>query len=146
MYKIIFLFGICGCILSSCNRQKLAPQYLTNITVIRDLNKPNVILSKDTLLNTPSFPKDSTLLPAVPAEKKTYYIIVGSYSYTERNQAEKFTEKLKTEGYPACLLETNNRLRISIDNFATEQEAIRQRKKYSDLIKREDIWIYKMPN
>lgn len=146
MYKTIFLLGICSCILSSCNRQKLDPRYLTNITVVRDLNKPKTILSKDTLENTPVFQKDSTFSQPLPARKKPYYIIVGSYSYSERKQAEKFTEKLKTAGYPASLLETEKRLRISIDNFATEQEAVRQLKKYADIIKREDIWIYKMPN
>lgn len=148
MYRVLLLSGICCCLAGGCNRQKMDSKYLTNITVVRDLNKPVPTSVKDTLENKNNrlLQKDS-IFPEIRSPKKgPYYMIVASYTYAERSQAEKSTEKLKAGGYPALLLETGNRLRVSIDNFSTETEANRQRKKYCELMKREDIWIYKMPD
>ena len=73
-----------------------------------------------------------------------YHIIVGSFSSAEKKRAEQLVEKLKAQDYPATLISSSQRYRVSIESFPTENEANAARDEYRKITDRQDIWVHKV--
>lgn len=139
----IFISLLCILFFAGCNSNKLDPKHLTNVTVIRDTEgqKKNVTPTKPEENTREKSSQEDRYRPSV--RKFPYYIIVASYPLSDRSKAEKLTKGLKDQGYPAQILEAKGRLRVSIENLSTEEEARAQRDKYREITDRQDIWILK---
>lgn len=139
--KVVLLFLILNLFLGSCKNKELPAKYLSDITVLRvPENKPEETTPTDT--TNPETPLQKQ--PEVSTSGK-YHIIVGSFSTTEQQQAEKLVQKLQAENHPATLLPSAQRLRISIASFSTEVAATTALDQYKEITGRQDIWVYKAP-
>ena len=141
--KTILFSLICLICISGCKNKELSVKDLTQISVIR--NSEN-LKSKPT--NTPpTLPQENTppIQTVLPTRKSLdkYYVIVASFSTNEKTKAEKMVERLKAENYPASLLSSSERYRVSIESFPTEKEANIARDKYRTIRNRQDIWVFK---
>lgn len=145
MYKIfVLLFSVL--LLAGCNKNKLDPKHLTNITVARHVeNADNTRKKKteETVSRNQNFGKESS---RSVTGKVYYYIIVASYPLSERNRAEKLNRGLQEKGYSSQIIEAIGRLRVSIEKLESYDEACEQRDRYRDVTDRQDIWILKMEN
>lgn len=144
--------GLIGLILmlcvSSCKDNALPPQQLTNIPVVRNTeevahtaqNKTN-----HTSENSPYTPNKATATIAQPVQRQQWYIIVASYRANERQRAEKLVKGLKDEGYPAQIIDAKGRLRVSIENYSSEEKAYERRAEFLKIPGFEGTWILKIP-
>ena len=57
---------------------------------------------------------------------------------------EQLVEKLKAQDYPATLISSSQRYRVSIESFPTENEANAARDEYRKITDRQDIWVHKV--
>ena len=79
---------------------------------------------------------------AVPKPAVTYCIVVASQ--VKLSNAEKYVEKLKSNGYPnAEVYISNNIVRVISAEFATEAEAYRQLNKMNMQEEFYEAWVYK---
>lgn len=145
MHKIfILLFSIL--LFAGCDKNKVDPKYLTNVTVVRQVestdNARKKKMDESTSMNQPSGKEVSRSVK----RKAYYYIIVASYPLSERNRAEKLNRGLQEKGYPSQIIEAIGRLRVSIEKLESYEEACEQRDRYRDVTDRQDIWILKMDN
>lgn len=134
--KFILYFFLPVCFCTGCKNRELPSQYLSSIPVVREaeiFHKPVPPREKS---------KPSSPLP-LPESTAHYHIIVSSFGTNEKAQAEKLTLNLKNRNYPASLLYTSNRYRVSIESFPTQAEAQTAQKKYETLLNRQDLWIHK---
>lgn len=138
--KRILFFLLAGSMFGGCQEKELPAKYLSNVTVVRETAVPPAETSPqaDTL-----FTKLPAETPASPQKQTTYHIIVSSFGVAEKAHAEKLVAQLKAKNYPATLLFSSQRYRVSIDSFPTETEANAARDKYRTLIGRQDIWVHK---
>lgn len=131
----IFCLSICG-----CKNKELPSDYLSNIHVVR----PNSEMRNTTPSATPArelpAPEAS---PATAPTRSVYHIIVASFSYSEKGRAERLAEKLKEQGYPASVINSAQRYRVSIESFPTETAANAARDEYRRITDRQDIWVLK---
>ena len=82
--------------------------------------------------------------PQHPQQGTRYHVIVSSFSVNEKERAEKLVTQLKAKNYPATLLYSSKRYRVSIESFTSENEANTARDKYRTSTDRQDIWIHKV--
>ncbi len=104
--------------------------------------------SSPTQTQTPMPTSDTTVLakikikahiPVGPDYKK-YYLIVGSF--VKKENAEKFKEELRKEGYPALVLSFGpNRHRVSIGGYDDPKEVIKAHDDYINRHPGKGIWL-----
>lgn len=132
--KLMLVLLAMGCFISGCKNKDLSSQYLSRISVIRDTE--------------PSLPNSqTTYTPPQTANQQNntqYHIIVASFSAKEKARAEKLLSRLKAKDYPATLLYSSQRYRVSIESFPTEAEANAARDEYRSITDRQDIWVHKV--
>lgn len=131
--SIILLFCVGG-----CRNQELPDKYLSSLTVVRETENNQ---ATESLQNQPKAYPQQTLQPR---SSSRYHIIVASFSYAEKARAEKLVSRLKAKNYPATLIHSAKRYRVSIENFATEAEANSARDEYRIATDRQDIWVHKV--
>lgn len=145
----IGLIGLIGILcMTGCKDNTLPPQHLTNISVARNTEEAAKNTSdntENTTGNTYSNTYINTTAPTLsrPAANTKWYIIVASYRNDERHRAEKLVKGLKAEGYPAQIIETKQRLRISIEHHSSEEKAYERRAEFLKIPGFEGTWILK---
>lgn len=142
--KFIVLFVVLAFTLTGCKDKNLSQKDLTNIPVIRETGNNNQ--PKETIVNPVSVPSDNATTYTPPrqnSQSDAYHIIVASFSYAERNRAEKLVKDLREKGYPAKIIDSKKRYRISIESFNNMKQANNVRDEYREITDRQDIWILK---
>lgn len=139
--RFVLVFLVLGLSISGCKDKNLSSKHLTCISVVRETEaSPSGNQSAQT--QPPSAPAVS---PSVPRQSTAqYHIIVASFSAREKARAEKMLSRLKAKNYPATLLYSSNRYRISIESFSSEAEANAARDEYRSITDRQDIWVHKV--
>ena len=133
--KFTLLFLLLSFLIYGCKNKELPAKYLSTITVVRETGEEATSPSHAT--------------PILPQQANThsgtrYHIIVGSFSSAEKKRAEQLVEKLKAQDYPATLISSSQRYRVSIESFPTENEANAARDEYRQITDRQDIWVHKV--
>ena len=79
--------------------------------------------------------------PIIPAVRtKSYHIIVASHP--RQSLAEADVRKLREQGYnDACILQKDNRFRVSIAHFSNRNEALKERTRLIDTLGQDDLWV-----
>lgn len=131
---IIFCLSICG-----CKNKELPSDQLSNIQVVRVNSEVRPAHQPATTVG--ESPATETVTP--PASRSVYHVIVASFSYAEKARAERLVEKLKEQGYPASVINSAQRYRVSIESFPTETAANAARDEYRSITDRQDIWVLK---
>lgn len=137
--RLILIFLTFTLLISGCKNKELPSEYLSNITVLRETEQKQNHPSQE---NTPQ----EAVHPNIPhpaVSSVRYHIIVASFSTSEKSRAERLVAQLKAKHYPATLITSSQRYRVSIENFPTEQQANIARDEYRAATDRQDIWIYK---
>ncbi len=138
---------IIGCLIIGCNERSLPKEYLSNIHVVRAMNKATSTPAQKEKKMEQQQEKRLTKEIQTPQETKNagirFHIIVASFKEGEKTNAEKTVNRLKAENNPASLVYSSQRFRVSIASFPSEAEAIAALEKYRIITKRQDIWILK---
>lgn len=140
------LFILILCCIVSCRNKELPSQYLSNIPVKREAESQRTVSPATETVRTENAGTDYMPAPVQtrPATQTRYHIIVASFSYAEKARAERMISQLKAKNYPATLLSSSNRYRVSIESFTTESEANMARDEYRAVTDRQDIWVHKV--
>lgn len=145
MMKLVFFLSIISCCIYGCKDKELPGKYLSTVAVVREADKTTAISGSLSNVRTessnPLVPKPDQI---TPSGQTRYHIIVASFSNNEKARAEKLVEKLKAENYPATLLSSSQRYRVSIESFPSEQEANTARDEYRAITDRQDIWVHRV--
>ena len=90
---------------------------------------------------TPAPQPASDTTPIIPAVRtKSYHIIVASHP--RQSLAEADVRKLREQGYnDACILQKDNRFRVSIAHFSNRNEALKERTRLIDTLGQDDLWV-----
>lgn len=136
--KFLSILLISGLFFTGCRNKELPSKYLSNIPVVRETESSRN-LPKDAPSSAPVY----TQTPVHQISNARYHIIVASFGTNERSRAEKLVQQLKSKNYPATLITSSQRYRVSIENFTSETEANAARDEYRAATDRQDIWIYK---
>ncbi len=136
--KLKWIFAL-GIILWGCNRQDLPDKYLSKDTVARKTQA----LPQTNIAPIPTLPDTPAVVIPPLQSKLRYHIIVSSFGASEKASAEKLADQLKAKNFPASLLFSSQRYRVSIEGFPTEAEAGTALNKYKEIMKRQDLWILK---
>lgn len=146
--KVILSFVILSCLLSGCKKKELPSEYLSNIPVARQTENPPLNASQpEPVAESMTEPENKQIVstqPTPPTAKIRYHIIVSSFGANEKTRAEKMISQLRAKNYPATLLYSSQRYRVSIESFATEAEANAARDEYRAITDRQDIWVHKV--
>lgn len=136
MKLIVCLLVFCN-ILFGCKKNELPTEQISNISVVREMSSSN---------NVPQASLNNVVTPTSTYQhsKARYHIIVASHGLKEKNKAESFVAKLKALGYPASILYSSGRYRVSIESFPSEAESKAARDEYSTAVNRKDLWIHKV--
>lgn len=140
--KFTLIFLSLSFLIYGCKDKELPAKYLSTITVVRETGNRNIQQTDQETIS----PSDTMSMPPQQTKIHTnnsYHIIVGSFSPAEKKGAEQLVEKLKAQNYPATLISSSQRYRVSIESFPTESEANAALDKYREITGRQDIWIYK---
>lgn len=139
--KFTLLLLILSFLIYGCENKELPAKYLSNISVVRETEGVQI-----TQQSTPTeSPKEETPTSTVRfSSNARYHIIVGSFGASEKARAEQLVEKLKAQDYPASLINSSQRYRVSIESFSTESEANTARDEYRKITDRQDIWVHKV--
>lgn len=138
--KIVSIYWILGCILlSGCQNKELPSKHLTTLSVIRETESSNPVVNQP---NT-NAPATETQTPVPQATSTKYHVIVSSFGANEKARAERMVSQLRSKNYPATLLYSTQRYRVSIESFSSETEANAARDEYRAITDRQDIWVYK---
>ena len=118
--KFTLLFLLLSFLIYGCKNKELPAKYLSTITVVRETGGNHNIRQTGEEATSPSH-----ATPILPQQANThsgtrYHIIVGSFSSAEKKRAEQLVEKLKAQDYPATLISSSQRYRVSIESFPTE--------------------------
>lgn len=149
--KIVVSLCMLSILFTACNKNQLAPQYLTKTTVTREISEtPKKEASEASSQRdmTPVNQNNNLVVrkrqqPVV--EDGVYHIIVASYAESEKEKAYKLATDLKTRlGYPASVIDLKGRYRVSIESFTNEKEAEAARDRYRQETDRQDLWILKV--
>lgn len=142
MRLFIYIFTLI-IIATGCKDKKLSQESLTEVSVIRDATDPNTSKEASSVKekNDDREETENYTRPNYRQEKAQFHIIVASFTYAEKNKADKLTQSLKAEGYPAIIMDMKKRYRISIESFDNRQQAMKARDKYREITDRQDIWI-----
>jgi len=137
--RYILLILLCCFSISGCKNNKLSSDYLSNISVIRETEEV-----RNARKTASSVPEEAVVqTPRPSSDTEIYHVIVASFSYAEKAKAERLAAKLKEEGYPAKVLNSAQRYRVSIESFPTEAAANAARDEYRAITDRQDIWVLK---
>lgn len=134
---------------TGCKNNTVPPQHLTNIQVIRNTEEAGKTTTQNNADNTSENNVSSTLTSTTaptlvrPAQNWRWYIIVASYRSNEKYRAEKLVKGLKAEGYPAQIIEAIGRLRVSIEDYSSEEMAYERRAEFLRIPGFEGTWILK---
>lgn len=138
---LILIFAVSG-----CKNNKLSPQYLTNVSVVRETEESNsvqktspVIPQTTTNINTPV--QNSGFSPQENTPSSQYHIIVRSYGSSQYANAKEMVRKLKGQGYPAMLINKDKRFRVSIEHFNNKIDADNACEEYRKITENNDIWV-----
>ena len=134
MKLIVCLFVFCS-LLFGCKNNELPSEHISNISVVREVSSN----SNATQINKNS----AAVSPSLPS-KARFHIIVASHSAKEKAKAQALVTKLKAMSYPASMLYSSQRYRVSIECFTSEAEAKIARDEYRKAVDREDIWVHKV--
>lgn len=140
--KLIPGFLILGCILSGCKNKELPSEYLSTISVVRQAEGT----TKNNIQATPASNavEVKTTPVRTPQPSVRYHIIVSSFAPAEKARAERLVSQLKAKNYPATLIYSSKRYRVSIESFTSEAEANAARDEYRETTDRQDIWVHKV--
>lgn len=138
LYSLLF-----GSALISCTHKDIQSKHLSTISVVRETETKSIGQPENPNIYTnPNIP---TPPPTIrPSSSTRYHIIVSSFGYSEKTKAEKLVAKLKAKNYPASLIFSSQRYRVSIESFPTESEANTARDEYRNITDRQDIWVHKV--
>lgn len=142
--KSTLLFLLLGSLLYGCKNKELPAKYLSTISVVRETEGNRNIQQTE---ESPISPINAVSIPSRQPDTyggSRYHIIVGSFSPAEKKRAEQLVEKLKAQDYPATLINSSQRYRVSIESFPTETEANAARDEYRKITDRQDIWVHKV--
>lgn len=143
--RLPIVFFILAFAFTGCKNKQLSSDYLTTTSVIRETEEGNKKKTETAPANTVNSIPAQTPVKTYNSQPKTekYYIIVASWNTSGKARAEKLVRDLKAKGYPAELLSSYNKYRVSIESFTTEAEAYKVRDEYREITDRKDIWILK---
>lgn len=145
MMKLILFLSIISCCIYGCKDKELPGKYLSNIAVVREADKTSTIPAPQNEVRTETNEQLVSKPEQITSPKQIrYHIIVASFNGQEKARAEKLVEKLKAENYPATLLSSSQRYRVSIESFPSEQEANTARDEYRAITDRQDIWVHRV--
>lgn len=141
--KLMLITLILGCFFYGCKNKELPSEFLSHISVVRETEG-----SPSAPQTHPASPADeSSVAPTVPVQRVPhvkYHVIVASFGYADKARAEKMVSRLKEKNYPATIISSSQRYRVSIESFPTESEANTARDEYRDVTDRQDIWVHKV--
>lgn len=147
--KLIFALGIIVFALSGCKDKKIAPEYLTSVSVTRETEEAgnshkSIPAPSEAATNvTPVSP--ATPVGTQPGEQERtssqYHIIVRSYGPSRYKEAQEMVRKLKEQKYPAMLINKDKRFRVSIEHFSNKTEADNACAEYRRITENNDIWV-----
>ncbi len=149
MQKIGLTGLVLALCLTGCKDNALPPQQLTHIPVVRNTEEAGKTTAQNNSDNTSDPHKSATYTgPVTPtldnsSQRCKWYIIVASYRSNEKHRADKLVKGLKAEGYPAEVIETKGRLRISIEYHFSEEKAYERRAEFLKIPGFEGTWILK---
>lgn len=141
--RFIISFVIAVLIFTACKDKDLSEKDLTNVNIVREFDNSPV---KENSSNTVTAQSDNGKIynsPRHNTQSDEYHIIVASFSYGERNRAQKLVADLKEKGFPAKTIDSKKRLRVSIESFSNMEQANKARDEYRAITDRQDIWILK---
>lgn len=143
--KLIVALWIIVFALSGCKDKKIAPEYLTSISVVRETEETNTPQK-----SAPASSEVSSNVTPVPSVKQTdeqertssqYHIIVRSYGSSRYKEAQEMVRKLKEQKYPAMLINKDKRFRVSIEHFSNKADADNACAEYRRITENNDIWV-----
>lgn len=145
--RLLFILLISIFVLPGCKDKKISPQYLTNVSVIRETEETNN--AQKALVGTTSQKPATIISPATDAisevsgqpSSSQYHIIVRSYNSSKYSEAKEMVRKLKEQGYPAMLVNKDKRFRVSIEHFNNKAEADNACEEYRKITEKNDIWV-----
>ena len=122
--KFTLLFLLLSFLIYGCKNKELPAKYLSTITVVRETGGNHNIRQTGEEATSPSH-----ATPILPQQANThsgtrYHIIA--------------------QDYPATLISSSQRYRVSIESFPTENEANAARDEYRQITDRQDIWVHKV--
>jgi len=135
--KFTLLFLLLSFLIYGCKNKELPAKYLSTITVVRETGGNHNIRQTGEEATSPSH-----ATPILPQQANTHS--GTSFSSAEKKRAEQLVEKLKAQDYPATLISSSQRYRVSIESFPTENEANAARDEYRKITDRQDIWVHKV--
>lgn len=146
--RLLFTILIPILIISGCKDKQISPQYLTNVSVVRETEEINNTQKEPTAV-TPRTPADIKVassdanIPEVSGQPAAsqYHIIVRSYNSSRYNEAKEMVRKLKAIGYPAMLVNKDKRFRVSIDHYTNKAEADKACEELRKFTEYNDMWV-----
>lgn len=139
--RFALFFLIFGTIFTACKDKKLSSQHLSTINVVRETES---MLSGKQIDKKEERTEPVPQLHEIKRDGTVYHIIVASFGYSEKSRADKLVENLREKGFPASIINSSQRLRVSIESFNSETEAGAARDEYRKITERQDIWILKL--
>lgn len=140
--KLASTIFVLVCLSVGCRDNALSEKNLTHITVVRNADKQTVTtIPTETPARVDNYP---VVTMPEPAPRATYHIIVASYKAADKAKAERLVARLREKDYPASLLYSSQRYRVSIESFTSESEANSARDEYRTTTDRQDIWVHKV--
>ncbi|MDR0981832.1 MAG: SPOR domain-containing protein [Culturomica sp.] len=136
---LVFIFLLLF-ITAGCRNDKLPAEYLSDVAVVRVVKEaPQTNISK---------PDDTDKTEKAQPKKEhdtRFHIIVASYTENNRSNAEKLVQELQALGYQSSLISSNKRLRVSLESYTDENQAISKRDFYRKELDRHDLWLLTYP-
>ena len=139
--KLIWSILTSGCCLLGCTNKELPTKYLSTISVVRETENMQQSIPSQTV---PIQQAENIPVPQNSQQGIRYHVIVSSFGINEKERAEKLVTQLKVKNYPATLLYSSKRYRVSIESFTSESEANTARDEYRISTDRQDIWVHKV--
>lgn len=131
--------------ISGCGDNKISPQYLTNVSVVRATEESNnsqkVTPATSQTTASVNTSVQNTGTPVQESSSSQYHIIVRSYNSSQYANAKEMVRKLKEQGYPAMLINKDKRFRVSIEHFNNKVDADNACEEYRKVTENKDIWV-----
>lgn len=146
--SVVVVLGIITFTLSGCKDKKIAPEYLTSVSVVRETEETGN--SPKSAPTSPEVSSNTTVTPATPVNRAVdeqerassqYHIIVRSYGPSRYKEAQEMVRKLKEQKYPAMLINKDKRFRVSIEHFSNKTDADNACAEYRRITENNDIWV-----
>lgn len=137
--RLVFSILILSTLIYSCGNKEISSEHLTTVKVIRNTQNSASVNRVD----QKTYPTIKTQDTPLKNQNVRYHIIVSSFKESDKARAERMISQLKAKNYPAELLYSAGRYRVSIESFPTEREANIARDEYRTITDRQDIWVHK---